>query len=676
MPTQLRARPSAQLTTPASPTSVVVGADNLVGQTIGSYRVVGELGRGGMGCVYLAEHTLIGRKAAIKVMNPDIAADPDVVSRFFTEARAVNDIRHPNIVEVTDFGQFGTYYCIVMEYLDGETLAARQARVQTFDEPTVVRIMKQCTSALGAAHEQHLVHRDIKPENIFLRAHPDYPDFVKLLDFGIAKLLAPDSTVGHHTKTGSVMGTPSYMSPEQCLGEAALDCRSDIYSLGVVVYQMLTGQLPFIADTLGRLIVCHVNEPPVPPCVVNPAVSRPMNDVVLRALQKKPRDRHQSARELRDALEQCLAPRARPATPAFGVATGVRALAGARPTSGAPAPSSPRRTPATVVVQAGGRATASASAPQVSRPSLTPPANTLPPGVAASNVAQDVGARLGAIVLDRVAKGSVELPDLPGPTIRCLDLVAQGRLGFTDAANILDDSPAIRSRIMRLANSAAFPSLMPATTLGLAVGRLGTQGLVTALLEFAAHETLEGRAPRVKDQMRRIWPHALGVAVMTSDLCATFGQGNESANGYFAGLLLEVGRPVVGTLLIEIEQQMQRAGNRAPIPEAAYQRAIETAHAAVGGAVARHWELPGGVAEAVAHADGWNAHEPRALSNVVRFARILVLRLGIPFGAFNGAEVERTFGEGRALLRFDEVAHKRLSHGFKERINVLSGIRG
>ena len=162
--------------------------------------------------------------------------------------------------------------------------------------------------------------------------------------------------------------------------------------------------------------------------------------------------------------------------------------------------------------------------------------------------------------------------------------------------------------------------------------------------------------------MRRIWPHALGVAVMTSDLCATFGQGNESANGYFAGLLLEVGRPVVGTLLIEIEQQMQRAGNRAPIPEAAYQRAIETAHAAVGGAVARHWELPGGVAE--------------ALSNVVRFARILVLRLGIPFGAFNGAEVERTFGEGRALLRFDEVAHKRLSHGFKERINVLSGIRG
>ncbi|MBC8133945.1 MAG: serine/threonine protein kinase, partial [Deltaproteobacteria bacterium] len=186
MATILQVRASPQAASAGSRDTVIVGNGSLVGRQIGSYTVLGELGQGGMGCVYLAEHALIGRKAAIKVLNHEIASDPEVVSRFFTEARAVNDIRHPNIVEVTDFGQFGSLYCIVMEFLEGETLAARLTRIRTFDETSVVRIMKQCTSALSAAHEQGLVHRDIKPENIFLRAHPDYPDFVKVLDFGIA----------------------------------------------------------------------------------------------------------------------------------------------------------------------------------------------------------------------------------------------------------------------------------------------------------------------------------------------------------------------------------------------------------------------------------------------------------------------------------------------------------
>ena len=146
-----------------------------------------------MGKVYLARHTLIGRKAAVKILNPDIASDEEAVSRFFTEARLVNDIRHPNIVEITDFGQFSSYYCIVMELLEGETLAARLHRSRTLDEATAVRIFRQVTSALGAAHEQGMVHRDVKPENIFLRNHPDYPDFVKVLDFGIAKLLGGNS---------------------------------------------------------------------------------------------------------------------------------------------------------------------------------------------------------------------------------------------------------------------------------------------------------------------------------------------------------------------------------------------------------------------------------------------------------------------------------------------------
>ncbi|MES1204540.1 MAG: protein kinase [Pseudomonadota bacterium] len=686
MATILQVRPAAAIPSPAPAQTVVVGDASLVGRKIGSYTVLDELGHGGMGRVYLAEHTLIGRKAAIKVLNPDIATDPEVVSRFFTEARAVNDIRHPNIVEVTDFGTFDALYCIVMEYLEGETLAARMDRIRCFDEPSVVRIMKQCTSALGAAHEQGLVHRDIKPENIFLRAHPDYPDFVKLLDFGIAKLLGPESSVGHHTKTGSVMGTPSYMSPEQCLGESALDIRSDVYSLGVVIYQMLTGLLPFTGDTLGRLIVCHVSEPPVPPSVVNATVSRAMNDLVLRAMQKKPKDRFQSARDMREALERVLAPHARVATPIFGIkahggvipapaasdaARGPGAATPAAPSPGAAhthaatavsglvRPQAPpaRRTPSTSIE--GVRAPAAAPAP-----------------LSAANPGGEVANRLVTIALDRIAQGQVDLPDLPGATIRCIELASNGRLGFSDAANIIAEVPSIRSRVMRLANSAAFPSLMPATTLDLSVARLGTQGLFSALIEFAAHDALEGGHPRVKEIMRRVWPHALGTAVMAADLCHAQGRGNEAPNGYLAGLLAQIGKPVVGHLLLEIEKQMQRAGNRAPIPNAVFAATIDAAGALAGGAVARHWDLPGAVVTAVEGSNGWNARDPLALSNLVRFADTLTSRLGLTVGTYSGPEIDRAFGEGRALLRVDEMTLKRVGHGFKERMVVLAGIRG
>jgi len=693
MATLLQVRPPHEVDLSARDASapIVVGA-NLVGQTIGSYRVMRELGEGGMGCVYLAEHALIGRKAAVKVLNPDIASDPEVVSRFFTEARAVNDIRHPNIVEVTDFGKFGAFYCIVMEYLEGETLAARLGRVRVFDEPGVVRVMKQCTSALGAAHEQGLVHRDIKPENIFLRAHPDYPDFVKLLDFGIAKLLTADEPVGHKTKTGSVLGTPSYMSPEQCLGEAALDIRSDVYSLGVVIYQMLTGQLPFTADTLGRLIVCHVNEPPVPPSVINPRVSRAMNDLVLRALAKRPRDRFQSARDMRDALERLIPPPLRAMTPALGIGIG----ADTRFPTRVEGPREAQAMPTPVTVGAGSRplpdfgsgpvpqllsgGTSSGSAPIPGSAPLAasgPQAGGLAPRVARPPEPDEVAERLASIVRGRIRGQTITLPELSDATVRCLELDRRGRLGFAEAAGVIAEVPALRSRIMRLANSAAFPSLMPATTLELAVGRLGAQGLISALMEFAAHDALEGKHPRVRELMRRIWPHALGVAVMAADLCHTLNEHDAAAPAYVTGLTHQLGRPIVATLLLDIEQQMQRAGKRPPLTEASLIAAIEACHSLAGAAVARRWGLSQQVVEAIEDATAWNPRQPLCVSNVVRFAGILVHRLGLGFGpGVKGAELERMYGEGRALLRIGDATLGRMSHGFKERITVLSGIRG
>ncbi len=693
MATHVRVRtPEERQTRPTEAVAVPV-AGPLEGRTLGSYRVLGLLGRGGMGSVYLAEHAVIGRKAAIKVLNPEIAADPEAVSRFFTEARAVNDIRHPNIIEVTDYGQFESLYCIVMEYLEGETLAARLGRASALDEPTVIRIMKQCTSALGAAHDRGLVHRDIKPENIFLRAHPDYPDFVKLLDFGIAKLLGDGRGVGHHTQTGSVLGTPAYMSPEQCLGESALDTRSDIYSLGVVIYQMLTGRPPFSGETLGRLIVCHVSEEAIPPCVLNPGVSRAMNDVVMRTLQKKPKDRYQNARDLREALERVLAPHHRVATPMFGVNVpgsfpfGSLAVGFPGSSAGGGGTGAGSGDDGVVVDPHGvgdsrresGRAGGSSPTPltvQAHRPPVGGSAGRGAPAFQAPGPVQALTRRMVAIVDEHVATGRLQLPDLPGPSLSCIELARKGRLGFQDAANLLGPSPALRSRLMKLANSAAFPSLMPATTLELAVARLGAQGIVTALIEFAARETLEGRELRIKDLLRRIWPHAVGAGLMAAELAQHLGSPCVPGDAYLAGLLSSIGKPLVGQLLLEVERQMQRSGNRQGMGEEVFRTVMDLSHARAGAALCRHWELPSEVAVAIEQQGTWNPAQPTALENLVRFATATASRLGLGVGNPNFAELDRVLDEGRPLLGLEPAVLRRLGHGFKERALGLSRIRG
>ena len=232
---------------------------------------------------------------------------------------------------------------------------------------------------------------------------------------------------------------------------------------------------------------------------------------------------------------------------------------------------------------------------------------------------------------------------------------------------------------MKLANSAAFPSLMPATTLEMAVGRLGADGLSTALLEMAARDVLEGRHPRVKEAMRRIWPYALGVALMTQEICETIGREDDAANGRLAGLLHDAGKPLVGALLLEIEQQMQRSGTRATvtsIPPAAFQDAIDACHRPFSAALAAAWETPGAVALAITAAEGWDVRDAHALGNVLRFAGAYTKRLGITIGSYRAAETDRVFAEGRALLGLDDQTMKRLGHGFKERTIVLSGIRG
>jgi HD-like signal output (HDOD) protein len=517
-------------------------------------------------------------------------------------------------------------------------------------------------SALDAAHARGLVHRDIKPENIFLRDHPDYPDFVKLLDFGIAKLTTgSQSVVGHQTKTGAVLGTPAYMSPEQCLGEGNIDLRSDVYSLGVVLYQMVTGQVPFDGDSLGRLIVCHVQEPPLPPLSVNPGISRALNDVVLRALQKRPQDRFASMKEMREALDLAVGAVAarRVPTPIFGLrppgAGNATLFPHAAPQENATAMLRP---PPRGGVRAGGAPVAEIRQEGSSRA-----------------IVSDSTDRMKGLVLARLQEDQFPLPALPPATVDCIERAETGKLTFPEAALILGQVPWLRSRIMKLANSAAFPSLMPATTLELAIARLGLQGLVEALLEIAVREILDGRTPRVREAMRRMWPHSLGVAMLANETCQALGRPQDGHHAHLAGLFVQVGRPLTGSFLLEAEQQLQRQGERVVMTDPLWFGIIEMTYRPCTRALLREWRLPDAFADAVT-ATAYEPSEGRSLRNIIRFAEALCHRLGVTFPGRNPTDVERTFQEGRSVLGIDDRSLRQLGHSFRERVTVMAGIRG
>ncbi len=260
--------------------------DPLVGATVGSFRVVRALGRGGMGTVYLAEHPVIGSRVAIKFLHESMAASPELVARFYDEARAVNRIGHENIVGIFDLSMLPpNRYYIVMEYLDGDALSALVRR-GSFQPGEALAILLQLCDALQCAHERGVVHRDLKPDNVFVLRRRGAP-FVKLLDFGIAKLR--DAPPGAQTAAGMIVGTPEYMAPEQCENRP-IDARTDVYALGVMAYQMFAGVLPF-TGTITQLLLAHVHEEPRPPRSVNGLLPPALEDAILRALRKRPEDR-------------------------------------------------------------------------------------------------------------------------------------------------------------------------------------------------------------------------------------------------------------------------------------------------------------------------------------------------------------------------------------------------
>ncbi len=281
------------------------GEDPYLGKLVGGkYLVERLLGEGGMGRVYQAVQQPLEKTVVLKVLRASLQGDASLVARFQREARAASRLSHPNSISVTDFGQMedGALY-IAMEYLQGRDLAQELAEVGPFSEERLVHVMSQVLSALGEAHESGVIHRDLKPENVMLVPRRDDPDHVKVLDFGIAKLQdvgeGPDAVA--LTQAGLVCGTPEYMSPEQARGEA-LDARSDIYAIGVLMYQLATGELPFQADSSIGIVTKHLTETPVPPRQVAPSISPSLEAVILRCMAKDPGARPATAEALREEL--------------------------------------------------------------------------------------------------------------------------------------------------------------------------------------------------------------------------------------------------------------------------------------------------------------------------------------------------------------------------------------
>src|SRR5690242_21637061 len=248
----------------------------------GRYEITGELGRGAMGVVYKATDPVIGRTVAVKTIKLSEEGTgmsrPELLNRFQTEARAAGLLTHPNIVVVFDAGEEDGLYYITMELVEGKSLQSLLDDGHAFPLPRVLRIMEQACSALQFAHERNVVHRDIKPANIMLTAD----DTVKITDFGTAKILQ----FGTMQQTAHVMGTPSYMSPEQVKGRA-VDGRSDIFSLGVLLYEMVTGEKPFPGQNITTVIYKIVNEDPVPPRTIDPLIHPGLSTVVMKALDRK-----------------------------------------------------------------------------------------------------------------------------------------------------------------------------------------------------------------------------------------------------------------------------------------------------------------------------------------------------------------------------------------------------
>jgi putative nucleotidyltransferase with HDIG domain len=637
----------------------------VIGTHIGNYRIVTELGAGAMGEVYFAEHSVMGRRAAIKVIREELSSNSEMVQRFINEARLVNRIGHPNIVEITDFGEIGSRYYIIMEMLEGETLEERLERVGSLNEATTLHIAIQIVDALRAAHELGVVHRDLKPENIYLINKTGQNDVVKVLDFGIAKLM--QTTINRSaaaTIPGAILGTPDYMSPEQCHGDEQLDHRSDVYSLGVMLYRMLTGSLPFHGDTVMEIMLAQINNLPVAPRLLHPELSTHTEAIILKALEKLPDDRFPDMLSLRLALEgkapasAKLVAAAQPTAAANARAAssdrtsnGKQAAADQTPNSHAAASSNQ--------VSNGHRAATSNQAPNGKQAAAAGQAATqiaiAPAQTADEELDQSkrVGSRLARILVDRIHKNKLILPNMPIAARECINLLNDPHQGMTKVAALIGRDPIIAPQVLRRAKSALLGgSANRVRTIDQAVARIGARQLRALLIDLSAHALFESRNPAIRKATRNLWEHSVAVAVLSRAL-ARRRRDVDPEVAYLAGLLHDVGKPVAAALLLDVERSADVAPE-AWLGSSAWLGVIDECHREVGVALARSWDLPEEIMLAIARSARYSAEGPDSATSIVCLANALAKRAGIYAGEVDLALVDAQITEGKVLFKLDD----------------------
>jgi putative nucleotidyltransferase with HDIG domain len=640
----------------------------VIGTHIGNYRIVTELGSGAMGEVYFAEHSVMGRRAAVKIIRQELSGNAEMVERFANEARQVNRIGHPNIVEITDFGQVESRYYIMMELLEGETLEERLERVKRLSPAVTIRIAIQITAALGAAHGLGVVHRDLKPENIYLVNRAGTSDFVKVLDFGIAKLMGLPPTSGAATMPGMLLGTPHFMSPEQCQGAEFLDHRSDVYSLGVILYRMLTGELPFDSETLLGVLYAQANTPPRKLRELRPELSEHLQAIVLKALAKDPAERFQSMAEFRAVLEATPLAATAPLVVA-NAAPVVAAVLGAANTASAEkqrrtlahqvtAPVEPPEPPAKPGPVRASQPDAAAPSESVMDDSLRGTTDRAPEPVVDEDrkeldarQGQRVGSRLARILVERIHKNRLLLPAMPGTARECLKLVDDPNGGMLRVAAAIGRDPVIAPLVLRRARSALLGTHTPVKTIDQAVARLGSRQLRSILVDLCTRRLFESKNPAIRRATRGLWEHSLAVAILSRAIARRRRDVDPEA-AYLAGLLHDVGKPVAASLLLEAERTL--ATNQEWLSKDAWVDVIEECHREVGVALARSWELQDDVVFAIARSQRYSVDGPGSISSVVCFANALAKSRGIYTGAFDTDAVQGLIRDGLELFKIDQ----------------------
>lgn len=583
----------------------------MIGKILGGYRLITELGVGSVGTVYYAERVADGRRAALKVLAPRLCARPAALEAFFAEQRLVSALHHPNIVAVEAPLPEEGHSFLVMELLEGETLGARLER-GPLDPEAAVEVLSSVCDALDAAAQAGVVHLDLNPENVFLVSGAP-GQVVKVLDFGVAHLRGGDLA------PGGALGRPAYFSPEQCLGEEPLGHRSDVYAVGVMAFELLTGRVPFLYPVVGRVIFAHVQELPPSPTFLNPAVPEPLSAVVLQALAKQPAERFASTRELRAALQGAL---------------------------------------------------------DLLSVELLAEAEGAEPGTAATRaetLVKRVGAKLREIVRRRILQDRLALPAMPLSFVQCLRLLRDPDVRFAEVAGVLEQDPHMASRVLRIANSPLYGALEPVATMDQAVARLGMRPLAALVVELSAREVFASKDAVIHASFRAIWAHCLAAGMLARDLCASRPGAVQPDTAYLAGLLHDVGKPVVASLLLEVERGLV-ARLRTPWMEGSdWQKIVDESHREVAVALGRKWNLPAEVLGAIEHLDAYVPELGAAsCANVVRLCNALAKREGLYLGFVDEAANAVVIAEGAALLGLDEAALGKLCHGLAERVSAVT----